>query len=95
MINESYCSTHIYIHTCDLDQIYGPSLPFLVPAQSQSVRRSPQNPRNILPLESLQSVAGEGNVTGEAIEGDGRRLKMLSFGHVNPHSGAPGAVLDQ
>eukprot|EP00597_Dinobryon_sp_UTEXLB2267_P008610 CAMPEP_0170084396 /NCGR_PEP_ID=MMETSP0019_2-20121128/19624_1 /TAXON_ID=98059 /ORGANISM="Dinobryon sp., Strain UTEXLB2267" /LENGTH=452 /DNA_ID=CAMNT_0010300505 /DNA_START=250 /DNA_END=1608 /DNA_ORIENTATION=- len=61
--------------------IYGPSVPTLVPPLSHSVRRSPSNPKHILPLESLQLLGGE----------EGRRLKMLSFGHVNPRAGAPGA----
>ena len=78
-----------------LDKIYGPSLPFLVPAHSQSVKRSPQNPRIILPLESLQSVAidrSSSGADGVVVEVEQHRLKMLSFGHVNPQSGAPGAV---
>lgn len=60
----------------------------MVRPRSSVVRRSEHNPRCILPLESLQTVA-DPNATSD---GDGKRLKMLSFGHVNPNSGAPGAV---
>ena len=56
-------------------------MPSLVPPLSASVRRSPADPSHILPLESLQTAGG------------GRRLQMLSFGHVNPQAGVPGAVL--
>ncbi|RYH25254.1 hypothetical protein EON65_15805 [archaeon] len=56
--------------------IYGPSLPFQLPPLYPTVKRSPENPKHILPLISKT----HGN------------LKMLSFGHVNPNSGAPGSV---
>jgi Mrp family chromosome partitioning ATPase len=55
--------------------VYGPSLPHLLKADSLVVQRSNMNPKHILPLQSAQ-----GNI------------KMLSFGHVNPKSGAPGSV---
>ena len=56
--------------------IYGPSLPLLLPAVSLDVLRSPSNPKQVLPLHAKHKPA----------------LKMLSFGHVNPKSGAPGSV---
>lgn len=56
--------------------IYGPSLPFQLPAQDTNVLRSTNDPKFVLPL----------------ISKDLPNLKMLSFGHVNPNSGAPGAV---
>lgn len=56
--------------------IYGPSLPILLPETSSQVHRSSQNAKHVLPLRSKHCP----------------ELKMLSFGHVNPKSGAPGAV---
>lgn len=56
--------------------IYGPSLPFQLSPADPIVRRSSSNPQHILPLEA-QGLPN---------------LKMLSFGHVNPKSGAPGSV---
>lgn len=56
--------------------IYGPSLPLQLQASSDVVQKSPNNPNYILPLQSR----------------DLPTLKMLSFGHVNPKSGAPGSV---
>lgn len=54
--------------------IYGPSLPSLVQCEdNNTVRRSPNNSKFILPLVGPLGV------------------KMLSFGHVNPKAGAPGA----
>jgi Mrp family chromosome partitioning ATPase len=58
--------------------IYGPSLPTLLQAEDLLVRRSLKNPKFVLPLQA------KGVPT----------LKMLSFGHVNPKAGAPGAVCD-
>lgn len=55
--------------------IYGPSLPFQLPPESSVVKRSTQNPKHILPL------------TARVLP----NLKLLSFGHVNPNSGAPGS----
>eukprot|EP00428_Durinskia_dybowskii_P076188 CAMPEP_0170416736 /NCGR_PEP_ID=MMETSP0117_2-20130122/33325_1 /TAXON_ID=400756 /ORGANISM="Durinskia baltica, Strain CSIRO CS-38" /LENGTH=75 /DNA_ID=CAMNT_0010674841 /DNA_START=53 /DNA_END=276 /DNA_ORIENTATION=+ len=55
--------------------IYGPSLPVLIPELSSEVVRSPTNPKHVLPLRSRHQP----------------ELRMLSFGHVNPKSGAPGA----
>eukprot|EP01039_Chlorochromonas_danica_P000382 gene382-415_t len=55
--------------------IYGPSLPFQLSPADPAVRRSSSNPQHILPLEA-QGLPN---------------LKMLSFGHVNPKSGAPGS----
>eukprot|EP01031_Cornospumella_fuschlensis_P026050 gene26050-31453_t len=55
--------------------IYGPSLPFQLEPLYPTVKRSPENPKNILPLISKTHS----------------NLKMLSFGHVNPNSGAPGS----
>ncbi len=63
----------------DVD-VYGPSLPHLLEATSLRVLRSESNPKHILPLDAANSTAGGGC------------LKMLSFGHVNPKSGAPGSV---
>lgn len=60
--------------------VYGPSLPYLIPARSSAVRRSTANAKHVLPLE-----AAHGTNTHTP-------LKMLSFGHVNPKSGAPGSV---
>ena len=56
--------------------VYGPSLPILLPELSSVVQRSPTNPKNVLPLRAAHCPD----------------LKMLSFGHVNPKSGAPGSV---
>lgn len=56
--------------------VYGPSLPLLLPELSPVVQRSPTNPKNVLPLRAAHCP----------------ELKMLSFGHVNPKSGAPGSV---
>jgi len=55
--------------------VYGPSLPLLLPALDDAVRRSPNNPKHVLPLQAR----------------DCPDLKIFSFGHVNPSSGAPGA----
>jgi Mrp family chromosome partitioning ATPase/DUF971 family protein len=55
--------------------IYGPSLPTLLQSEDIVVKRSPNNPKFVLPLHA------KGIPT----------LKMLSFGHVNPKAGAPGA----
>lgn len=57
--------------------VYGPSLPIQLKPVDSSVKRSPTNPAKfILPLVSK----------------DIENLKMISFGHVNPNSGAPGSV---
>jgi Mrp family chromosome partitioning ATPase len=56
--------------------IYGPSLPLQLPPSDSTVKRSTNNPKFIFPL----------------ISKDLPNLKMLSFGHVNPNSGAPGSV---
>lgn len=56
--------------------VYGPSLPTLLPAVSPEVLRSPSNPKQVVPLRAKHCP----------------ELRMLSFGHVNPKSGAPGAV---
>lgn len=56
--------------------MYGPSLPIQLQPLDYTVKRSPINPeRFILPLTSK----------------DLPNLKMLSFGFVNPNSGAPGS----
>ncbi len=56
--------------------VYGPSLPIQLQPLDYTVKRSPINPeRFILPLTSK----------------DLPNLKMLSFGFVNPNSGAPGS----
>ncbi len=60
--------------------VYGPSLPHLLQARNSAVQRSTSNPKHILPLESVH---------GSNVD---HPLKMLSFGHVNPKSGAPGSV---
>lgn len=57
--------------------VYGPSLPLILPEVSPVVQRSPTNPKNVLPLRAAHCP----------------ELKMLSFGHVNPKSGAPGSVI--
>jgi hypothetical protein len=56
--------------------IYGPSLPTLLPAVSLDVQRSEVNPKHVMPLKAKHCT----------------NLRMISFGHVNPKSGAPGAV---
>lgn len=56
--------------------VYGPSLPLLLPPVDSAVHRSPANPKQVLPLRAAHCPD----------------LKMLSFGHVNPKSGAPGSV---
>lgn len=56
--------------------IYGPSLPSMLTPVDDAVRRSPRNPKFVLPLEAAALP----------------NLQMLSFGHVNPKAGAPGAV---
>lgn len=56
--------------------IYGPSLPTILQSEETVVRRSVTNPKFVLPLK-VKGVP---------------TLKMLSFGHVNPKAGAPGAV---
>lgn len=56
--------------------VYGPSLPTLLQPVDHAVRRSPNNPKFVLPLQVK----------------DVPNLSMLSFGHVNPNAGAPGAV---
>lgn len=60
--------------------VYGPSLPYLIRARSSAVRRSTANAKHVLPLEAAHGTNTESP------------LKMLSFGHVNPKSGAPGSV---
>jgi Mrp family chromosome partitioning ATPase len=58
--------------------IYGPSLPIQLKAVDNKVKRSTKNPEKfILPLISKDLPDN---------------LTMLSFGHVNPNAGAPGAV---
>ena len=59
--------------------IYGPSLPFILSPKDLTVKKSRTNPKFVLPLLFSHSC----------IEHD---LKMLSFGHVNPAAGVPGAV---
>ena len=61
--------------------VYGPSLPLLLPATDLRVRRSERDPKLVMPLEVACNLP------------PGARLCMLSFGHVNPNSGAPGAVI--
>lgn len=56
--------------------VYGPSLPTLLQPIDRAVRRSTNNPKFVLPLQVK----------------DVPNLSMLSFGHVNPNAGAPGAV---
>lgn len=56
--------------------IYGPSLPLQLPAAETIIRKSKLNPKFVEPLVSKHLP----------------NLKMLSFGHVNANSGAPGAV---
>lgn len=53
--------------------IFGPSIPSLLPVVDPFVAKCPENPKMVLPISSYG-------------------LKMLSFGHVNPKSGAAGAV---
>jgi ATP-binding protein involved in chromosome partitioning len=67
--------TGLKVAILDAD-VYGPSLPMLLPALSMAVKRSDLNPKHVVPLLS-KDIPG---------------LKMLSFGHVNPKSGAPGSV---
>ena len=55
--------------------VYGPSVPLLVPAEDNIVRRSTNRANAILPI----IAKGLPN------------LSMLSFGHVSPQSGAPGS----
>ena len=55
--------------------VYGPSVPLLVPAEDNVVRRSPNRANAVLPI----TAKGLPNLT------------MLSFGHVSPQSGAPGS----
>ena len=55
--------------------IYGPSLPLQMEAKSNLVQKSNSGPHRIVPLESKYFP----------------NLKLLSFGHVNPKSGAPGS----
>ena len=56
--------------------IYGPSLPLLIEPADKVIRRSSKHPKAVLPLVSRQLP----------------NLKLISFGHVNPQAGAPGAV---
>lgn len=56
--------------------IYGPSLPTMLQPVDTIVKRSTNNAKFVLPLVSRDLPS----------------LKMLSFGHVNPKAGAPGAV---
>jgi ATP-binding protein involved in chromosome partitioning len=56
--------------------IYGPSVPLLLEAESTLVKKSPNHSTMILPLTCSSN----------------KNLKFLSFGHVNPKSGAPGSV---
>lgn len=56
--------------------VYGPSLPFQLEATEKVVRPSKTRMGHILPLNAK-------NI---------KNLSMLSFGHVNPKSGAPGSV---
>jgi len=75
--NIAVCLAQQGLHVGLLDaDVYGPSLPYLIPAESNTVRRSTRNSKQILPLQSLHQP----------------NLKILSFGHVNPKSGAPGSV---
>mmetsp|Transcript_32328 Transcript_32328/g.54497 ORF Transcript_32328/g.54497 Transcript_32328/m.54497 type:complete len:317 (+) Transcript_32328:34-984(+) len=74
--NIAVCLAQQGLHVGLLDaDVYGPSLPYLIPAESNTVRRSTRNSKQILPLQSLHQP----------------NLKILSFGHVNPKSGAPGS----
>jgi Mrp family chromosome partitioning ATPase len=57
--------------------VYGPSLPIQIQAADYTVKRSERNPAKFIqPLVSKELA----------------NLKILSFGHVNPKSGAPGSV---
>ncbi len=56
--------------------IYGPSIPLLLKAKDATVRRSSINIKNVCPLTADSNDL----------------LKFISFGHVNPNAGAPGAV---
>jgi Mrp family chromosome partitioning ATPase len=56
--------------------VYGPSVPLMLPPLDPTVHRSSTNPKNVIPLRSLHCP----------------ELSMLSFGHVNPKSGAQGSV---
>lgn len=56
--------------------IYGPSIPLLLKAKDATVRRSSINMKNVCPLTADSNDL----------------LKFISFGHVNPNAGAPGAV---
>ncbi len=70
----SLASRGLRVGILDAD-IYGPSVPLLLPAADNTVRRSKERQGSVLPLQ----VKGQPNLT------------MLSFGHVSPQSGAPGS----
>lgn len=56
--------------------VYGPSLPHILEPVDKTVLKSREKEKHVLPLICKHQ----------------HNLKMLSFGHVNPNSGAPGAV---
>lgn len=60
--------------------VYGPSLPSLLEPVDRKVLKSPTRPNFVLPLYARDLP---------------NHLKMLSFAHVNPNSGAPGSVCSQ
>ena len=55
--------------------VYGPSVPLLLPTEDNIVRRSTTRPGTVLPLQARNLP----------------NLHMLSFGNVSPQSGAPGS----
>lgn len=60
--------------------VYGPSLPHLLTPDEMPVviRKDPEDPRAVMPLTAFMPGGGV--------------VKFLSFGHVNPKAGVPGAV---
>lgn len=56
--------------------IYGPSLPFQLAPIDKTVRTTEENAKHIYPLRAALVP----------------NLSMISFGHVNPNAGVPGAV---
>ena len=68
--------------------IYGPSLPVMAKPVSLVVKKSSINPKHILPLEFDHKYGG---VDDSSDNQPKFPLKILSFGHVNPNSGAAGS----